>query len=193
MKTSEKKQNLSPGKCQKCSSLGYSVRLIGGYNGLLCDGHLNEWHELVIDMPEYEDIAIKSTSLDALIRDGVSNQNSRDLTGAVGELFKVFYRTAKAWAEGSDLVTERQDGLYQKYNISKTNDEPIDPKAFYFPLRLDKDPHARKAARTYANCVVADNRTLARELHDLLDGIEHDLVKQIIDQGESARKKEWTG
>jgi len=39
--------------------------------------------------------------------------------------------------------------LFNKYTVKKTSGE-TDPKAEYFVLRIDKDPIARKALRTYA-------------------------------------------
>ncbi|MEE9459864.1 MAG: hypothetical protein V3V84_08890 [Candidatus Bathyarchaeia archaeon] len=37
----------------------------------------------------------------------------------------------------------KQGGYESKYTITKNNGNPVDPKADYFVLRLDKDPHAR--------------------------------------------------
>lgn len=54
------------------------------------------------------------------------------------------------------------EGLHQKYMIHKADGSPVDPEADYFVLRLDKDPHARKAALQYALSVRKDNR----QLHD---------------------------
>lgn len=51
-----------------------------------------------------------------------------------------------------------------KYVISKQNGDPIDPNAFYFVLRLDTDPHARKAAMAYAESVENENPELAKDL-----------------------------
>lgn len=178
MKTSEKKQRISPGRCQKCSNLGYSVNLIGGYNGSFCDEHQNEWHEIVIDKPEYEDFVVKHASMDTFIRNGIDNQNSRDLNRKILEHYRDFYGLAKAWAEESGLVTKAQDGLYHKYVVAKTSGEAVDPKAIYFPLRLDKDPHARTAARAYADSVRYRNPTLSNDLQDLVDGIEKALINR---------------
>ena len=44
-------------------------------------------------------------------------------------------------------------------------EEPIDPKAVYFVLRLDKDPHARDAAIAYADSVCAENEELADDIY----------------------------
>ena len=41
------------------------------------------------------------------------------------------------------------EGLFRKYIIRKANGKPIDPQAMYFVLRIDTDPVARKALRTY--------------------------------------------
>lgn len=51
-----------------------------------------------------------------------------------------------------------------KYNISKTNGNPIDPEAEYFVLRFDKDPHALKALYAYAKSVQFDNPELYADL-----------------------------
>jgi len=55
-------------------------------------------------------------------------------------------------------------GLRQKYNITKTSGEPIDDGAVYFVLRVDEDPHARKALRAYAESVEDENDVLASDL-----------------------------
>jgi len=55
-------------------------------------------------------------------------------------------------------------GLYNKYNITKADGSPMDPNAFYFVLRLDKDKHARVAAKAYAGSVRAENPSLAEQL-----------------------------
>lgn len=41
--------------------------------------------------------------------------------------------------------------LYIKYGITKTNGNPVDPKAQYFVLRIDTDPAARAALTVYAD------------------------------------------
>lgn len=41
---------------------------------------------------------------------------------------------------------------------------PVDPEAIYFVLRLDEDPHARKAALSYADSVEVDNPVFARDI-----------------------------
>ena len=50
--------------------------------------------------------------------------------------------------------------------------KPVDPEAVYFVLRLDTDPIARKAARTYAKEIRATKPTLAAELEEILDGTD---------------------
>ena len=46
-------------------------------------------------------------------------------------------------------MTQRMK-LYNKYHITKNNGKPTDTDAQYFVLRLDTDPAAREALRTYA-------------------------------------------
>lgn len=58
----------------------------------------------------------------------------------------------------------RKGGLRDKYIISKTSGNPVDPKAKYFVLRYDVDPHARKAMEAYCDSVVKDNMKLAQDI-----------------------------
>ncbi len=62
----------------------------------------------------------------------------------------------------------KHGGYEKKYIIKKTNGHPIDPFADYFVLRLDTDPHALEALRTYAESVVSDNPRLSFELGRLI-------------------------
>lgn len=62
----------------------------------------------------------------------------------------------------------KEVGYMEKYIIKKTNGNPIDPNAEYFVLRIDKDPHAKKALRAYADSVRKDNPILATDLYDKL-------------------------
>ena len=57
-----------------------------------------------------------------------------------------------------------KQGLYQKYEIKKTDGSPVDPKAEYFVLRLDTDKHAISAVAAYARSVHEDNPQFADEL-----------------------------
>lgn len=61
-----------------------------------------------------------------------------------------------------------QGGYEKKYIITKANGNPVDPKANYFVLRLDKDPHALIALQAYQTSVMKDNMELAGDLQDLL-------------------------
>jgi hypothetical protein len=63
-------------------------------------------------------------------------------------------------------------GLYQKYDVKKTDGTPVDPNAEYFVLRVDKDPHARKAVRVYASSIRSENPTLMNELRAWLDNLQ---------------------
>lgn len=63
----------------------------------------------------------------------------------------------------------KNGGLRHKYNISKNNGDPIDDDAIYFVLRIDKDPHARKALSEYAKSIVFENEILAHDLFMLVE------------------------
>ena len=70
------------------------------------------------------------------------------------------------------MSSYKEGGFHQKYIISKTNGNPIDPEAQYFLLRFDKDPHALKALYAYAKSVKEDNK----ELHDdLLQKVDENI------------------
>ena len=62
----------------------------------------------------------------------------------------------------------KEGGYDRKYIIQKSSGKPIDPKAEYFVLRLDKDPHALKALSEYIDSVQLDNPRLAYDLIVLL-------------------------
>ena len=55
-------------------------------------------------------------------------------------------------------------GLRNKYVITKTSGSEVDPKADYFVLRLDKDPHAIAAILRYAFSIRKDNPEFALDL-----------------------------
>lgn len=76
-------------------------------------------------------------------------------------------------------------GLYQRYNVTKKNGEPTDPRATYFVLRLDKagrDPVHTKACRAAAHvyaafvqsssCGSSHLAQVGRELADLLNELD---------------------
>ena len=54
-------------------------------------------------------------------------------------------------------------GLYHKYDVTyaETGEEL---EGELFVLRLDRDPHAREAVRTYARSVRNENKQLAEDL-----------------------------
>lgn len=68
-----------------------------------------------------------------------------------------------------------QGGLRQKYIIAKTSGREVDPKADYFVLRLDKDPHAINAILRYAHSIRDDNPEFALDLfakaEEYMDGL----------------------
>ena len=55
-------------------------------------------------------------------------------------------------------------GWKEKYVISKKDGSEVDSNAVYFVLRLDEDPHARVAARMYAESVREENSELANDI-----------------------------
>ncbi len=63
-------------------------------------------------------------------------------------------------------------GLYQKYNLQKTNGEPLDPQSEYFVLRLDEwgEPNhvraSKKAIRVYAESIKDSLPELYKDLRD---------------------------
>ena len=63
-------------------------------------------------------------------------------------------------------------GIYGKYRVEKSDGSPMDPKAVYFTLRLDTDPHARLAVRMYIASCREERPELARDLEELLERIE---------------------
>lgn len=60
-------------------------------------------------------------------------------------------------------------GLHKKYTITKADGSAVDPEADYFVLRLDVDPVARHAARTYARNIEARNPQLAADIRKRCD------------------------
>lgn len=63
---------------------------------------------------------------------------------------------------------QNPNGLHAKYQISKANGDPVDPKAEYFILRLDENsPHSvacRQALAAYADAIEATLPDLASDL-----------------------------
>jgi len=73
------------------------------------------------------------------------------------------------------MSSYKEGGYDSKYIIAKKNGNAIDPKADYFVLRLDEDPHALVALFAYAKSVSRVNKKLAE---DLLDKIK--LHEQVL-------------
>lgn len=59
-------------------------------------------------------------------------------------------------------------GLFRKYEVRKTDGSAVDPNAAYFVMRLDTDPHARRAAGAYADSIAEENPELAADLLEIL-------------------------
>lgn len=66
------------------------------------------------------------------------------------------------------MSSYKEGGWDKRYIIQKRNGEPIDPKAIYFVLRLDKDPHALVAMKAYGKSVAKDNRRLSQDIQGFL-------------------------
>lgn len=62
----------------------------------------------------------------------------------------------------------RNGGFRHKYHITKADGTPCDPAAVYFVLRIDEDPHARRALSRYADSVEKVNPQFAQEIRELL-------------------------
>lgn len=79
------------------------------------------------------------------------------------KLADAYYASRKARGAGY-----KHGGWKEKYIISKTSGKPVDPKAKYFVLRYDQDPHARVALAAYAESVQRDNPLLADDVRKRL-------------------------
>ena len=66
----------------------------------------------------------------------------------------------------------KQGGLYQKYQVARTDSKPLEPGSEFFVLRVDSDPHARVALDFYARSVNEDNPVLCDQILDGLDRLE---------------------
>jgi NTP pyrophosphatase (non-canonical NTP hydrolase) len=60
----------------------------------------------------------------------------------------------------------KNGGWFSKYIIQKRSGHPVDPKAKYFVLRFDKDPHALRALFSYMESVRVDNPKFACDIGD---------------------------
>ena len=81
----------------------------------------------------------------------------------------------------------RYGNYEKKYVVSKANGEPTDPKADYFVLRLDKDPHAVKALEAYAKSVQKENPKLAADLWEKI--YEYKSKKESEEQQHDCKKE----
>ncbi|HRF46696.1 MAG TPA: hypothetical protein PLC98_03645 [Anaerolineales bacterium] len=85
-------------------------------------------------------------------------------------------------------------GLYHKYDVTyaETGEEL---EGEIFVLRLDRDPHAREAARAYARSCREENRPLAdalerwvRNCEKVQQSAEEELLKAIRERNEAVIK-----
>jgi len=61
-------------------------------------------------------------------------------------------------------IAPESDTLHNKFLVTRTDGKEIPPEAQMFVLRYDKDIHAQRALRTYANSVKEENPILAKQL-----------------------------
>lgn len=73
-------------------------------------------------------------------------------------------------------------GLYNKYTVIKNDGTYKEAEGDFFVLRLDSDPHARKAAIAYAESVKESNPHLSFDLYQRV--LEHN-EKQVHDKSKS--------
>jgi hypothetical protein len=59
--------------------------------------------------------------------------------------------------------------IYGGYFIQNADGTPVDENASFFVLRIDTDPHARKAAMRYATSVFDENPLLAESIKQWVD------------------------
>ena len=78
-------------------------------------------------------------------------------------------------------------GYEDKYVVSKRNGQPINPFAQYFVLRMDTDPHAREAIRTYAGCVEECDKGMANSLLKRLRDSEDSFNAHMAEQARLAK------
>lgn len=69
---------------------------------------------------------------------------------------------------------DKQQGLYQKYMVSRSDGTPVPPEAKYFVLRYDRpsDIASRAALRAYSGAISRDFPELAKDLRTLLAELE---------------------
>ena len=84
---------------------------------------------------------------------------------------------AKSEIPGLESTYKRGGLEHSKYIIQKTDGTTVDPEAWYFVLRVDKDPHARVAAIAYALSVRFDNMKLCEELLDAVMAYDPNQLK----------------
>jgi hypothetical protein len=70
--------------------------------------------------------------------------------------------------KGERIMDEEKRGLYNKYKVTKVDGSPVDPRATYFVLRVDTDPHAIPAIAAYSVACAEENPDLAHDLSILV-------------------------
>lgn len=95
--------------------------------------------------------------------------------------------------------SKKKTGLMHKYNLTKADGRPVDPKGIYFVLKLNSDdPNHRRAciagARSYASFICNVIPELATDLFALCDDIEKEFDKPVKEADENNLdkiEKQW--
>jgi hypothetical protein len=92
-------------------------------------------------------------------------------------------------SEIPDIETSfKNGGIKNKYEIKKIDGSRMDPEAWYFVLRVDKDPHAQIAAMAYAYSVKEDNEVLSQELLDKIKEFNPGLDEKEVSHQEEGKE-----
>ncbi len=95
-------------------------------------------------------------------------------------------------------LADNPHGLHRRYNVTKADGSPVDPRAIYFVLRLDQygddQEHTkacRQAARVYAHNAPMNLAKMSIELKALVNQIEFDLYADPDLRDAVARQKRF--
>lgn len=79
------------------------------------------------------------------------------------------------------ITNYKKNGCKKKHIINKI-DGDTDPHADYFVLRLDEDPHARQALKSYIKSIRKENQELAKNLQEKLIEEYNEIVYNVNDK-----------
>lgn len=94
--------------CEKCraggdpwGAGGVPTKLTGGYSTALCNRHLNEWFQMIVETDEYNDLGLEQVRLDCSISVGdydEAGERKLQVVYLEGKLYAI----AKAWCQEPD-------------------------------------------------------------------------------------------